>query len=117
MQPRAAYVGIDGFESGALPSPPVKKDPSMAEEYLTVHEMSQRTKLAEQTLYNLIHQKRFILGKHYLKPSRRKILFIWSEILAWMKNGVDTASVENHEVIHRQAPENQSVTAKSLINI
>ena len=55
------------------------------EEYLTVQELSARIKFSRQTLYNLIHKGTFVIGKHYLKPSPKKILFIWSEIHEWMK--------------------------------
>ena len=58
------------------------------EEYLTVKELSQRIKLAVQTIYNFIHLGKFILGKHYLKPTPKKILFKWSGIKEWM--GEDT---------------------------
>jgi len=59
------------------------------EEYLTVKELSQRIKLAVQTIYNFIHEEKFILGKHYLKPTPKKILFKWSEIKAWMGEGAE----------------------------
>lgn len=55
------------------------------EEYLTVQELSTRIKFSRQTLYNLIHKGTFVIGKHYLKPSPKKILFKWSEIHEWMK--------------------------------
>ena len=54
------------------------------EEYLTVKELSEKIKFSKQSLYNLIHRGSFILGKHYLKPTPKKILFKWSEILSWM---------------------------------
>ena len=50
------------------------------EEYLTVNELSARIKFSRQTLYNLIYKGTFVIGKHYLKPSPKKVLFIWSEI-------------------------------------
>jgi predicted DNA-binding transcriptional regulator AlpA len=59
------------------------------EEYLTVKELSQRVKLAVQTIYNFIHEEKFILGKHYLKPTPKKILFKWSEIKEWMGDGAE----------------------------
>jgi predicted DNA-binding transcriptional regulator AlpA len=55
------------------------------EEYLTVNELSARIKFSKQTLYNLIYKGTFVIGKHYLKPSHKKILFKWSEIHKWMK--------------------------------
>jgi len=54
------------------------------EEYLTVDELSTRIKFSKQSLYNLIHQGTFILGKHYLKPTPKKVLFKWTEIKSWM---------------------------------
>jgi len=54
------------------------------EEYLTVDELSSRIKFSRQSLYNLIYKGTFVLGKHYLKPTNKKILFKWSEILLWL---------------------------------
>ena len=54
------------------------------EEYLTTIELSERIKFSKQTLYNLICKKTFVVGKHYLKPTPKKILFKWSEIQNWM---------------------------------
>ena len=56
----------------------------LTEEYLTVPELSARIKFSRQTLYNLIHKRIFVLGKHFLKPTPKKILFKWSEIRSWM---------------------------------
>ena len=66
------------------------------QEYCTVYELSERIKFSKQTLYNLIHRGVFILGKHYLKPSPKKILFKWSEIQAWM--GEATASNDDASI-------------------
>ena len=44
------------------------------EEYLTVKELSERIKLAKQTIYNMIHKKEFVLNKHYYKPKTKIIL-------------------------------------------
>ena len=54
------------------------------EEYLTIDELSERIKFSKQSLYNFIYKGTFVLGKHYLKPTRKKILFKWSEILIWL---------------------------------
>ena len=56
----------------------------LTEEYLTVSELSARIKFSKQSLYNLIHKRTFVLGKHFLKPSPKKILFKWSAIQSWM---------------------------------
>lgn len=60
------------------------------EEYFTVDELSEKIKFSKQTLYNLIHKGTFILGKHYLKPSPKKVLFKWSEIQVWMGEATDS---------------------------
>lgn len=61
----------------------------MKDEYITVKELSERVKLAQQTIYNFIHLGKFVLGKHYLKPTPKKILFKWSEIKKWMGEGAE----------------------------
>lgn len=98
------------------------------EEYLTVKELSQRIKLAVQTIYNFIHEGKFILGKHYLKPTPKKILFKWSAIQEWMgectKVQGPTDITDSEPVIQAtpQKPATPAKTsaprqAKSLINI
>jgi predicted DNA-binding transcriptional regulator AlpA len=100
----------------------------LMEEYLTVKELSQRIKLAVQTIYNFIHEGKFTLGKHYLKPTPKKILFKWSEIKEWM--GEDNAppvqtDAGDLEPVTQTAPRKPATPAKtsksrqtkSLINI
>jgi len=53
------------------------------EEYLTVKELSEKIKFSRQSLYNLIHNGTFVLGKHYLKPTPKKVLFKWTQIREW----------------------------------
>jgi hypothetical protein len=65
------------------------------EEYLTTDELCGRIKYQKQTIYNLIHRKVFVAGKHFLKPTPKKILFKWSEIQTWIG--------ENSGVIHESA--------------
>ena len=55
------------------------------EQYLTVKELSERLKLARQTIYNMIHKRDFILNHHYFKPTPRKILFKWSAMKNWLE--------------------------------
>jgi len=58
------------------------------EEYLTVKELIERIKMAPQTIYNKISSKKrkeFLPQIHYVKISRKKILFKWSAILQWME--------------------------------
>jgi len=59
------------------------------EEYLTVRELSDKIKFSKQSIYNFIHKGTFILGKHYLKPTPKKILFKWSKIRKWMGDDLD----------------------------
>ena len=54
------------------------------EEYLTVKELSDKIKFSKQSIYNLIHKGILVLGKHYLKPTPKKVLFKWTEIREWM---------------------------------
>ena len=56
----------------------------LGEEYLTVKELSEKIKFSKQSLYNLIHRGTFVLRKHYLKPTPKKVLFKWVEIREWM---------------------------------
>jgi hypothetical protein len=54
------------------------------EEYLTVQELSTKIKYNKQSLYNMIYSKKLILGKHYFKPTGKKILFKWSAVKKWL---------------------------------
>ncbi|MGD0236996.1 MAG: hypothetical protein ABSC55_20985 [Syntrophorhabdales bacterium] len=56
------------------------------EEYLTVAELSRRIKFSRQTIYNMISTKKFVKGLHYVKPSRKKVLFTWSNTRAWLED-------------------------------
>lgn len=93
----------------------------LAEEYLTVPELSARIKFSRQSLYNLIHKRTFVLGKHFLKPTPKKILFKWSEIQAWMgeTSGWVNAKSESteHKTPVRQSKPPERANPKSLINI
>ncbi|MFA7383852.1 MAG: hypothetical protein WC001_10425 [Desulfurivibrionaceae bacterium] len=70
------------------------------DEYLTTEELSQRIKMAPGTIRNLVWKKSFIEGVHYVKPSARKLLFVWSKIEQWLHGGCQP-----------------SMPGKSLINI
>ena len=90
------------------------------EEYLTIDELSSRIKFSRQSLYNLIYKGTFILGKHYLKPTRKKILFKWSEILNWLgdTSGLKTQSdAESDIAASENSDSDQSVCLKSRIKI
>ena len=59
------------------------------EEYITVQELGERIKFSKQSVYNLIYMKKFTLGIHYLKPTPKKILFVWSEVEKWLRQSMD----------------------------
>jgi hypothetical protein len=75
------------------------------EEYLTTIELSRRIKMAPGTIRNMVCQKKFIKGIRYIKPTSRKLLFIWSGIQAWLRGDSRCASTKSE------------AHAKSLINI
>jgi len=56
------------------------------EEYLTTNELSQRIKMKPGSIRNLINNGKLVLNIHYVKPTPRKLLFIWSAIEAWLYN-------------------------------
>jgi len=78
------------------------------EEFITVKELSSRIKFSKQTIYNLICENVFVLGKHYLKPRPKKILFKWSEVEAWMgeSSNLSTKIRPNESVQPVQVEEN-----------
>ena len=56
------------------------------DEYLTTAELSQRIKMAPGTIRNLVWRNQLQKGVHYIKPTPRKLLFVWSEIQVWLSN-------------------------------
>ena len=80
--------------------------------YLTVKELSDKVKYSRQSIYNMIHKGVFIKGTHYIKPSRKKVLFLWTAVHAWLESpgGV---TVE----IRKTTQTETTKTNKSLINI
>jgi len=54
------------------------------EEYLTTQELSDRIKMAPGTIRNLVWKRTLREGVHYVKPSARKLLFVWSRIEQWL---------------------------------
>ena len=100
----------------------MEKSYCKTEEYLTVKELSERIKYEIQSIYNLIHRGQFILGIHYLKPSPKKILFLWSAILRWLG---DKSHDQTHKLIvydyskmaNKDYSNRKSASKKGLINI
>ena len=74
-------------------------------EYLTTKELSGRIKMTPGTIRNLIWKKKLEKEIHYIKPTPRKLLFIWGAIEAWLHgNGkVESDNSRSHK--------------KSLINV
>ena len=57
------------------------------EEYLTVKELSNRIKMAPGTIRNLVWKGVFLENIHFVRPTPRKILFVWNQIEAWIHGG------------------------------
>ena len=75
------------------------------EEYLTTAELSGRIKMSPGTIRNLIWKKEFMENTHFVKPTPRKLLFIWSGVERWLYR---------NSIKHQVGTENAE---KSLINI
>jgi len=56
------------------------------EEYLTTDELSQRIKMKPGTIRNLVSNGTLILNVHYVKPTPKKILYVWSAVEQWLYN-------------------------------
>ena len=87
------------------------------EEYLTVKELSAKIKFSKQSLYNLIHKGTFVLGRHYLKPTPKKILFKWSEIQAWMGESSSNKTILESTISPIHKKNTAQANTRSLINI
>ena len=74
------------------------------EEYLTTVELSERIKMAPGTIRNLVWKNELKKNVHYLKPTSRKLLFVWSQIQEWLyrnsSNGVPTADEKTNCLIN-----------------
>ena len=54
------------------------------EQYLTTQELSKRIKMTPGTIRNLVWRKELRENVHYVKPTPRKLLFVWSAIEEWL---------------------------------
>lgn len=54
------------------------------EHYLTVNELSEKIKLAPGTIRNMICKGAFKKNIHYVKPTARRVLFVWSAVEDWL---------------------------------
>jgi predicted DNA-binding transcriptional regulator AlpA len=91
------------------------------EEFLTVQELSKRIKYAKQSIYNFINKGTFIQGKHYIKPSRKKILFIWSAVNEWLNDSdKEIQEINNNtsqEISAVSIPNQQNPQSENNFNI
>lgn len=60
------------------------------EEYLTTQELSARIKMAPGSIRNLVWKKELVEGVHFVKPTGRKLLFIWDSCQAWLHGEIST---------------------------
>jgi hypothetical protein len=67
------------------------------EEYLTITQLSDRIKMAPGTIRNLVWKKVFRQNTHYVKPTPRKILFVWSQVEKWLYQADDPSSQRSHK--------------------
>jgi len=70
------------------------------EEYLTITELSSRIKMTPGTIRNLVWKHDLIENVHYVKPTSRKLLFVWSAIEKWLYGRPATNSVQGHSLIN-----------------
>jgi len=65
---------------------------------MTVNELGSRIKMSPGTIRNLVWQKKLLKDIHYLKPTPRKLLFIWSAVESWLRGdhiGVQETNLGN----------------------
>ena len=68
-------------------------------EYLTTKELSSRIKMAPGTIRNLVWKKTFKENVHYVKPTGRKLLFVWSAVSTWL-HGQSQVSTQEKSLIN-----------------
>lgn len=69
------------------------------EEYLTTKELSSRIKMTPGSIRNLVWNKTLQEGVHYVKPTGRKLLFVWSNCQTWL-HGSTQAIVNKKSLIN-----------------
>ena len=70
------------------------------EEYLTITELSSRIKMAPGTIRNLVWKNNLVENVHYVKPTSRKLLFVWSAMEAWLYGNSATNSAQGNSLIN-----------------
>ena len=81
------------------------------DEYIPIAEFCKLTGYKRQTVYNKIYRKEFKLGKHYVKPSRKKILFKRTPIRKGLEGG---SSPDSGKPEARHAPQSRIFIQESL---
>lgn len=71
----------------------------MAEEYLTIAELSARLKLKPKTIKNKMGAGVFRKGVHYFSPSGLGPRFKWSAVVAWLEQEHAGDSQDIYEAI------------------
>ncbi|MBI9086287.1 MAG: hypothetical protein JEZ11_21990 [Desulfobacterales bacterium] len=70
------------------------------EQYLTTDELSKRIKMSPGSIRNLVWKKQLREGEHFVRPTGRKMLFVWSSIESWLFQGKDFSDTEKHSRIN-----------------
>ena len=84
---------------------PMEEKTIPMEELLTTIELSERIKMTPGTIRNLVWRNEFKENIHYLKPTSRKLLFVWGKVQEWLyRHSSQDCSISSEKV-------------KSLINI
>lgn len=65
------------------------------EEFLTTKELSARIKMAPGSIRNMVWKNTFIEGVHFVKPTGRKLLFVWSACENWLYGQNSNSTSEN----------------------
>lgn len=55
------------------------------EKYLTTKELSKLIKMNPGSVRNLVYKNELKENIHFVRPTPRKILFVWSAIEAWLR--------------------------------
>lgn len=70
------------------------------EEFLTTTELSKRIKMAPGTIRNLVWRNAFVENVHFVKPTPRKLLFVWSAMENWLRGDCNPNSVKEKGLIN-----------------
>ena len=68
----------------------------MAEEYLTIAELSARLKVKTKTIENKMSSGIFKKGLHYFRPKGLRTRFKWSAIVQWLEEKEEQTTQEGN---------------------